>query len=143
MLVKHRITGFPVIDDDWNLVGTISSSSKPRKSQIGNCIHKHYFLMLPSYISYLPTLGADLTYSKCLYFILWQKHFFRKCLVDLQKHLYYALKIAGTLHGHNHTFFYTVDMAKSIFFLLYIMRTEKHSFGLNFFPFAGWCCLRL
>ncbi|XP_066353313.1 CBS domain-containing protein CBSX1, chloroplastic-like [Miscanthus floridulus] len=24
MLVKHRITGFPVIDDDWNLVGVVS-----------------------------------------------------------------------------------------------------------------------
>lgn len=34
MLVKHRISGFPVIDDDWNLVGTIISSSKLRKSKI-------------------------------------------------------------------------------------------------------------
>ncbi|KAK3119771.1 hypothetical protein QOZ80_9AG0674960 [Eleusine coracana subsp. coracana] len=24
MLVEHRITGFPVIDDDWNLVGVVS-----------------------------------------------------------------------------------------------------------------------
>uniref|UniRef100_A0A804NQ49 CBS domain-containing protein n=1 Tax=Zea mays TaxID=4577 RepID=A0A804NQ49_MAIZE len=24
MLVKHRISGFPVIDDDWNLVGVVS-----------------------------------------------------------------------------------------------------------------------
>uniref|UniRef100_A0A804NQ47 CBS domain-containing protein n=1 Tax=Zea mays TaxID=4577 RepID=A0A804NQ47_MAIZE len=55
MLVKHRISGFPVIDDDWNLVGTIISSSKPMKSQIRNaCIRTILFLCyLPIFHTYL------------------------------------------------------------------------------------------
>ncbi|CAL9195018.1 unnamed protein product [Musa hybrid cultivar] len=39
MLVEHRITGFPVIDDDWNLVGVVSDYDLLALDSISGFLH--------------------------------------------------------------------------------------------------------